>query len=155
MLITELVDAAKLTSSALEDLEDDAIVNLLRHSLRMLSARSGIKFTVTGATWDTYSIDSPTVTDSLAAVITLQAKQIINGSNSTIKTKVGSISVEYNPVAWERDELFLEKLLEGYAAEAGISLTTGYAVIGFNEYDLTLNPWIDINTIDRAIYGSS
>lgn len=154
MYLTELIPFIKLSIDNLSESTDEEIVNFIRMSLFQLSTRLGIPIVVTGTNYLDYQITSPEVTDGLRTLIILQSKQIANGSSTVIKTKVGSIAVEYNADAWARDQAFLDRLLDEYASENNITLPGGMAIIGTTEYHFILNPNFAENLINSAVYGN-
>lgn len=156
MLISELVQDARVTVSKLDDpdISNEQVTYVLRQAMRILSAKTGIKFTVTGTTWDTWDITDPIVDDALIAIIVLQAKYLIHSSSLTIKTKVGPILVEYDPKTLDRELEILDDLIEAYAAENNLTLPNGFTVVSMNEYDMVLNPDVVINTVEGAEFGN-
>lgn len=150
MFLKDLTGSAKRSTERLGDLTDAEVVGYLQDSLDALTLRLGINFTVAGNTWDTYDVTLPDIDRGLARIIVLQAKQIANSSSNVERTKVGDLTVQYDNKAWERDEQTLEDLIESYAEEHGISIPSGYVAFSSNEYDLLLNPDINLDTLIRA-----
>ena len=156
MLLTDLITGMRITVSTLDDptdVTDEQVVNILRQGMRILSAWTGFKFIVAGATWDAWDVTSPVMDDSLSAIIMLQAKYLLHSNSIVIKTKVGPILVDYDPKALDREQSFLYDLVQAYATTNGLLIPTGFSVVSMNEYDMILNPNIAINTINGAQFG--
>lgn len=155
LLVRDLAKSVTYVVDKLNDpsIGDDTLVGFLMTALMYLTVSTGIKFTITGTSYTDYTITDPVVNDDLKAIILLQTKQIANGNSNVTKAKVGSLQVDYDPKAWQRDQDYLEKMINYYASENNITTPSSYVVDSMNEFDIALNPYTWLGLLDNAIYN--
>jgi hypothetical protein len=160
MLISTLVPQCQYASDQLAGLQSQDVVGIINLAIMLLSAKTGIKFSITGATWDLYdltiAINNPqslVIDNNLLVLIILQTKQVVNSSSNVIRTKFGSVLIDYDPKAWQRDEDMLDNLIQSYAVTNNVNIPTGFYAMSLNEYDLTLNPNFMLNILDGTMFG--
>lgn len=125
---------------------DQDVAWLVFDALESLSTQ-GFEFIFNnGTTWDTVGLVSPMTTPGLNAIIALQTKILVTGSNPLASLSITGMSEHFDKTQIERDEANLAWMIIDYLTDQN-----PYQFVQ-NEYDVLANPGLQIRTLRSLLF---
>lgn len=148
LLVKDLIAKARRSTMTLDpqSYSDEDVAYILFDALEMLSVK-GFEFIFNnGTTWDTIGLVSPMPTPELNAIITLQAKILVNNANPLSSLHITGLAQVFDKKQILQDESRLESLVVDY-----LTALNPYQFVQ-NEYDVLANPGIQIRTMRSLLF---